>query len=139
MQLRGLSHVLFSRTEILQRIRRPDCVEVLTQLMELYEVRERRMCFKREGAGLDGIERIETDTFLELMRLTGVWMQQPVVVDFGGRHERENKQNQHADADGQGSGSEIHMSKAERRRRRRQRRKGGVNGVLRGTQGNLAL
>ena len=102
MQHRGTSHVLFTDLEIMKRIRRRDSVDVLRQLMELYEIRTRRQSFKEVGASMEGILAIEMSEFTKLMDLTGQWLRQPLSLDFGGH--------------------EPNLTKAERRRRRKQRR-----------------
>ena len=112
MQLRGTTHVLLTDSEIMKRIHRRDCVDVLRQLMWFYETHSRRKLFEDQNrgyehglVGMEGVLALELEGFVKLMGLTGKWLSQPVIVDFGGNDPG------------------VKLSKAERRRRRRDKRK----------------
>lgn len=143
---RGTHHVLFSETEIGQRLDRPRTVKVLHQLMEFYEARHRRRVFEDHNRGfqhglaeMSGVESSELEEFRKLMRLCDKWLGQTIRINF--KEKRDATDNSRPDADGADPGSvkEVNLSKAERRRNRRKARKDNLAGVLRSSGGTSPL
>lgn len=91
--------MIYENLELMQRIRRPSALQVLNQIQYLFDARERRLLCKHEGGiELGGMEAMETQEYLELMRLTKLWLQPIVRVDFKGVKRGKNQSSNHANA-----------------------------------------
>lgn len=99
MILRGESHVIRDRIELMKLIKKPLTVKILEQLQYLYDMRERRLLNQSYGGiEMEGMEMGEVNDYLELMRLVKIWMSQPVRVNFGGITNGKNKSRNNANA-----------------------------------------
>jgi hypothetical protein len=74
---RGQHHVLYDDVELMQRIRSPQTLQVLKQLQEYYETRERRKLMTEQGCELNGIKEAEKEALLELLKSTKIWLRNP--------------------------------------------------------------
>lgn len=83
---RGRSHVIYDDRELMQRIRKPTTIRVLSQLQYLFDARERKLLAAANG-GTEMSDLIEGENleYQELMRLVKAWLQPRVRVDFSRR------------------------------------------------------
>lgn len=93
---RGESHVMYNKTEVMQRLKRASTIEVLEQLMYFYDSHLRRKEFESRkdevgAASMPGFYSGEMWELNRLIELTKTWLQPPVLVNFKGVKSVQNK------------------------------------------------
>lgn len=93
---RGESHVMYNKTEVMQRLKRPSTIEVLEQLMYFYDSHIRRKDFESRkdepgAAAMPGFYSGEMWELNRLIDLTRNWLQPVVRVNFKGVKNVESK------------------------------------------------
>lgn len=80
---RGTNHVIFSSLEMMQRVRKPETIQLLEMLMWYYETWSRLNMVRKQntGHGDTSIAIDQTDEFKKLMEATRIWLQPDEPLD----------------------------------------------------------
>lgn len=75
---RGTSHMIYTKTEIMQRLKNPETAELLEKMMWYYECWSRLNMFREQKIT---VAMDQTKEFKELMSATKKWLAQPDADD----------------------------------------------------------